>query len=501
MPVFSNHPLANPDEVKRMLAELPGDDSFRYLETLASWLRHLLTASEVEVQTLVHVASLIDEAAQAHLRRLTRVYLQSPRLAKTEEARLYVVTQGYLKPLTDLYERLQDMAYRQNRLSEALRALLAARLLANLGTMLKWENFRYAPNQSNLWLRLGYTYLLAESGGYGHIQVELYPAHPVPTNPAKEYLRVLVLQSSSLDCLLPIEMEWTDQLLGLFLPYFSLTARPEPGSIYWIDASRPIPPVRLAQQPMEISASLRFFCSGSTYEQLLVVRGMLEQGSEVPPQLRLDGNPSPRVLLRLIRHLVACWSPTPPQRQHQRYKVRHRTTILHGLVNIFKVFSGHPLPHDEHGEGVNRESWVVQNVSQGGFGAIITHLKGDWIRLGCLIALQPSGGDNWLLCTIRRYHRYSDIGAAVGIQTLGRKISTVDLFPHQPGENRPSHPALCIHDGNEPGEVRLIIPPGGFRARQTLVMEGGAQKALLTPVLLINREPEYEIARYRVRWL
>ena len=39
-------------------------------------------------------------------------------------------------------------------------------------------------------------------------------------------------------------------------------------------------------------------------------------------------------------------------------------------------------------------------------------------RVQALLALQPEGGDNWLVGVIRRYHRVSEHEARVGIEAL-----------------------------------------------------------------------------------
>lgn len=500
MPVFSEHPLASPSEVRRMIAELPPENSMRCMETLCNWLDTLLTSQGVPPDNLMEVTNLIDEAGQPHLAKLTRYYLQSSRLSKKEEHSLYTLAQSYLNPLVDMYEKLQDEAYRRNRYSESQRALLACRLIQNLGKLLKWEDFRYAPTLGNVWLRLGYCYMLADAANVADKQVMLYPTQHGLTSVNREYLKVLVVQSSSLDGLLPLEIELAEQLTGVFLHLFTMSAQAEPDSAYWVDPARPIPPVRLTQQPEEVTQTLRFFKPGLAHTQLLALRRILEANGRIPEQVKLEGNPSPRSLLRVVRHLASCWAPIPPERGSQRHRVKKRATVLHGLVNIFMAFSGELAKREPT---VEKESWVVQNVSQGGFGAIVTQSIGEWIKLGCLIAVQPRGGDNWLLCAVRRYHRYSETGAAVGLETLGRKVVTVDLVPHSTNGNptRAAVPGLCIQDGNEPGELRLVMPPNTFNLKEVLIMHYGTTRFVLQPIVLSHREPEYEVARYRAKAL
>lgn len=78
-------------------------------------------------------------------------------------------------------------------------------------------------------------------------------------------------------------------------------------------------------------------------------------------------------------------------------------------------------------ESAATESWVVENVSAGGFGASIAQIKGEWLRIGCLQALQPEGGNNWVLGIVRRLNRESPQQGSVGIQTLARSMESVQL--------------------------------------------------------------------------
>ena len=86
--------------------------------------------------------------------------------------------------------------------------------------------------------------------------------------------------------------------------------------------------------------------------------------------------------------------------------------VLPGLVNAFVVFSpefgGKPM-------GLPLESWIVENVSRGGFGATIQDIKGDWLKVGALLSLQPEGAENWVVGVVRRYHRLSEQEAQVAV--------------------------------------------------------------------------------------
>lgn len=121
----------------------------------------------------------------------------------------------------------------------------------------------------------------------------------------------------------------------------------------------------------------------------------------MPPEINLGGQYPVKTLLPVLRHLCAYLAPVPPQRRHDRHRVRHQMQVLHGrvLVNSFVVFSkefgGQSL-------GLQPDSWQVDNVSRGGFGVVLNEPPKDWLRVGALLALQPAGGENccWAVCGV-----------------------------------------------------------------------------------------------------
>jgi len=174
--------------------------------------------------------------------------------------------------------------------------------------------------------------------------------------------------------------------------------------------------------------------------------------------------------------------------------------VLSGVINAFVVFSG------EFGgrpAGLQMESWVVENVSRGGFGALLESIPAEWLKVGALIAMQPEGGDNWLLGIVRRYHRENENEARVGIETLARQAVAAELVPRTASSYAAvaGIPSLIIAEGCEAGEVRLVMPHASFDLRENLEFNRDGKRQLLTPVALLEQTAEYELGRYRINTL
>lgn len=492
------HPLADPRELRRVIAELPADNAFKALDEIAGWLESLLAADEFPPERVFVALSQLEDAAQPHLKRLSREYLHTLRLSRNDEKRLWSINYGFWTLLAAGYERCLFAPVDKGRNAEALRLLipaLATRLIAALGAVIKWEQFHYGPTPGDIWLRLGRALEIAEQAGVVGKRVMLSVLGGT-SSPQQEYLKVVAFQAASMDSLLPMEIELAERLIVHFLPSFVFGNIAQEDSVYWVDLHLAQPPLRLARMPARAEASQRFFKPGVAHAAMRAVLQGLEQGGDLPPEINLGGQYFVRAVLPVLRHLTAYLAPIPPQRRHDRHRVKHRMSVMNGLVNAFVVFSG------EFGgrpAGLPIESWVVENVSRGGFGAVLSNISAEWLRVGALLALQPDGGDNWLLGIVRRYHRESESEARVGIQALARQVSSVELTPRTISKYAAAAtlPGLLIEDGCEPGEVRLVLPPASFDLRENLDYSRNGQRFLLAPVALVEQTGEYELARYR----
>lgn len=492
------HPLANPREFKRILGELPVDNAFKSLDEIAGWLESLASADDIPAEKVYDIARQFEEAAQPHLKRLTREYLQVARLPKGDERRLWSINYGFWNLIASTYERCLDAAEGKDKAAEPVRALLpaiAARLIAAGAETMKWDQFHYVKPPAGRWRLLGRALRIAESAGVDRKSVQLGSLLGV-SSPHQEFVRAVAFHAASLDSLLPSEIEMAKWLIAHFLHGLVFTALVEPDSVYWIDLETDQPPLRLALRPSGVRPSQRFFKPAQAHTGMLALLQDLERGGDIPADLVLGERVYPKMLIPVLRHLVAYLAPIPPQRKHDRHRVKHRMSVLNGLVNAYVAFSG------EFGgkpPGLAIESWVVDNVSRGGFGIVLNSIQSDWLKVGALVAMQPEGGDNWLLGIIRRYHKDADGEARVGINAIGRKVSSVELRVTTASSYAAvaGFPALMILDDNEPGEVRVVLPFATFDLRERLEFQQDGQRQLLTPVSLVEQTADFELARYR----
>ncbi len=498
----SDHPLADARGLRKIISELPRDNAFKALDEVAGWLESLAGLDDFPAERRYEVVLQLEEAAQPHLKRLAREYFQTARLSRSEEKRLWAINYGFSTLLAAAYERClvksEDggrAGARAGELPPALLPALSVRLIAALGRMLKWEQFHYGPSCDSLWQRLGRALLTAEAADVAGKPVAL-PGRSGMTSPVLEYQKVMIFQAASLDSLLPLEIEIAEALIGHFLPGFVFGDRPLIDNVYWSDLALAQPPQRLARMPAQAAPTQRFLKPGAAHEAMLAAREALERGGDLPPDIALGADYPAKQVARVLRHLTTYLAPVPPQRQHDRHRVMHRMSVLNGLVNAFVVFSGE---FGSRPTGLPIESWVVENVSRGGFGAVLQSIPGEWMKVGALLAMQPEGGENWLVGVIRRYHRVTESEARIGIQSLARQAVSVELAVRGASSYAAvaGVPALILLDGNEPDEVRVIVPLATFDPRQAMEYARDGRRFVLQPVALVEQTADYELVRYR----
>jgi hypothetical protein len=72
------------------------------------------------------------------------------------------------------------------------------------------------------------------------------------------------------------------------------------------------------------------------------------------------------------------------------------------------------------------ESWIVEDMSDGGYGAVIPSVAGDWVEVGSLIGVEGESFRDWRIGIIRRVTRHAQ-QQRVGVQTLGNAAQVLGL--------------------------------------------------------------------------
>ena len=486
------HPLADAREAKRVLGELPAKDPVAALDSAGAWLESLPATTDFRPERRLELILQIDETVLPQTRRLCREYLTAKRLGRTQEFRHWQINRRYWGHLVVAYEDVMVRYLGGEKGADAIKShlpLLCARLLHAYSGRLKWDLFRYGPIDPQVWAASGGAYLAALQARAHRKSIRLYGADSETTVEA-EYLRLLIFQASSMDNLLPVEIEIAERIIAHVLTTFTLIDHAHPDNVYWVDIQKPLRPTRLAKLP-EITPGLRFFNTRSALDALAKLRAAVDMTGNLPAEINFGGQYSAQLALPVMNHLATCWAPVPPMRDHPRHRIKSRMTVTSGMANVYQRVAGLPISPDELGE-----SWVVEDVSQGGIGAHVALIGQDWLRVGCLLGMQPEGGNNWLIGVVRRFSRESDAIGVVGVQTLSR---TPQSFVADSGGLRTE---IIVLDALVPGaEVGAVLPDMAWEDKTPMRVLVESSGYRLLPMALEETASGYMIGRYRVERL
>ncbi len=489
-----DHPLADAKEARAILEAASSEQPLKALEELGHWLDSLSQTEGFRPEDRAQRFVQLDDVAQAHLRKLSREYLASARLSKFQEQRLWSSIHGYWSHCAAAFAACAELYSGGGKSAEVLKgsiALLSVRALRALGQQMKWQYMRYGPFDHGLWGEVAKVYAQAEERGFARQKLTAYAGVPGDTSPEQEFLRAVMLSASSPDGLMPVEIELAERLIAHFSASFTLVLEQQPDIAYWIDLATSHPPLRLARPPQH-APTLRFFAAGKALQELEELTRKVQAGHAVPSSVNLGGAYEPDTVLAVLQHLALYWSTKPPERKSVRHRVKTRLSVVHGFEGVLNVIAENASLDSG---ATTAESWIVDNVSAGGFGAVVPQVPAEWLKIGCLLGLQPEGGTNWVLGMVRRFNRETAQQASVGIQTLARA-----LWPVQFRTGAATEAGLLLDpQGIESAtEARVMLKPGVFLPGQNLEFGHQGKQVMLLPQQAIESTDDYELLRCRV---
>lgn len=483
----ADHPMRNPKEAKRILDALPADD-VKALEELSHWLESVSTVDGFKPPERAALLIAVDDAAQPRQRKLSREYAAAARPSKYQENRLWTQLHEYWKQAALAFGRMLDVAAQAPKaVDPKTTAIVATRSMRAAAQQIKWQHMRYGPFDPAVWGMINKVYAFCEARGFADGKLVPYPSGS-ESSPRLEFAKALMFNASSPDALLATEVDLAERVIAELAPGFAIGNAPAAGLIYWTDLAKAMAPLRIVKPP-EASAGLRCTGPGEALAGLQAMIQKVQQTRDLPASLGTTKDPD--AAIEVLQHLAMLWAPEPPERKHARHAVKSRLTIAHGFTGVLEALdAGASLDFDQKAT----ESWVVENVSAGGFGAMVPQAKSDWLRVGALLALQPDGGNNWLVGAIRRVNRTSAQEARVGIETLSRSPKVMKFRVRGLGEETGVLlPSAVLGSG----EVAVALRAGVYPPGQNLEASVGAKEHVYMPQGSAERQEDYELVRFR----
>lgn len=493
-----DHPLADPKEAKALIAELPTTDYLKALEEITRWLESLAEAEGFKLDRLFEITELLDTTAQPHHRRLVNDYLTMSRQQKFHENKLWTTGYNYSKWLGEVYYQCVKQ-YRANAGgASAIKKsipLIVARAMRAFAVQVKWTMLRYGPFEPRLWSALGELYRYAEKEGFAGTTLTIYPGARGTGTPAQEYLKVMMLWASSADVLAPIKQEIAERLVAYLAPDFRIGNAHFPGAMYAFNAAGERPPQRIfADVPQD--PNIMFFGAGDAPKKIARITQAVETGGAVPSDVNLGATYTAEMMLPVLKHLALYWSDKPPSRASERRATTARITIVpgyHALVDELERDETDALNFSVS----NAESWVVENVSENGYGALVPASTTDWLRVGEMIGVQVEGTQQWGIGIVRRVRRDEQRQYHVGIEIISRNVVMV-RFSYPDSGREPENAVLLSGAPDANGEVGVVLRPGRYDPNATVEVAGRTKSYRFAPSRMIDAGDDFDWAAYTV---
>ena len=482
-----------------VIAALPQGNAVAAVKAIAEALEAINSAETLTLDERYDEIQRLDSAAVAHTHTLLREYLNTSRQKKLREGDLWNSAYGCWSELATAYVRCVQRyaADAPGAVGFRLRVAVAlARALRALRRQLQWARIRYAAPSTALWSGLASLYAFVEAGNVDEA-VLIYPGET--TTIKLEFLKALMQSALSCENLQPPGQDLASSVVSQFASMFVLSKTPDPACTHWFDLKHPQAPARTTRAPPP-DADARYFGAGPAVEALEKAFAHIKTTRELPPGLGLEDHVDPAFARSILEHVHQDWSGKTQARQHERQKINARITVVPGFKDIMRTLEFAISDSLDFTDQLNAESWVVDDVSEGGYGAVIPAVAGDWVEVGSLVGVEGEVAREWRVGVVRRVLRVDGNQQRVGVQLLSRNASLVRMRREDERQARMGvsqripldHAVLLSADAASQSEIEVLIRSGSFTSLDNVYMMTGSQVIVLRPKAVVERSADCE---------
>lgn len=424
-----DHPLASARELKRVVDAFPAKDPLKTLEDAAYWLDSINDAPGFRVDQRFEVIDQLDASTRKTQERVRQSYHAHHEGELVQEKRIWKVATDFWNSLGQAYlvcvRQAQD-AGSQNPAFRPRVPMLAARGTHALRQQMHWVLIRYGVLRADFWSDLALCAKLAEAHGVAATPLEMYGDGASPSSQPLEFLRTMMFWAASPSGLSPQEQDVAERLVGYYAQKFRLGAKPWEGSDYCFDLDASRPPLRFVAG-VPVGAATRYFDGGGVW-QVIQAQAAAVAGTGVLPK-GVDWGPAADgpAVARVLRHLGLNWAKEMPARAGVRRRTAMRLLVTHGYQNVVAAIEPGVSEGLDFSTTLSHDAWIAEDVSSGGYGVIVPAGKGDWLRVGVMVALRTETEAAWEVGIIRRVKSDDHRQHRVGVQLISRSAMVIYL--------------------------------------------------------------------------
>lgn len=470
-------PLTDVHSITRWMEELPMGDAISTIEAVVNQIKEYCEQGLPTTKERLAVLTTLDQGVQDALEALRDQYLQNPRMSRIMESRLWNTVMLYYQEILRAYHG-HLMEYIGNPTGSRIASsipLLTARAVNYFALDAKWSYYRYTQPNPKLWKRLHNLYHFAEYEEFERQALKLY-AQGLETTVADLYMQALMLETLNTGSLAPRQMYLIERWLPTLVKGIPIAREFKPTQhTFYLDLNENRGAHRVRR--VEPSEHLRYWDTYGLKDKLDHLRAELTAGA-LPARLGLTEDCKLPACLELLERIAYFWAPTGIKRVQRAFERKHAMQpieVVRGLNDIglnvradnaraaapvsaanaedisyaemvdvhlygfvthrtqVKLGQG---PTEKIEQAITHERWVMENESEGGYGANINDQAGDWVRLGKLVGLKPEKKGHWNVGVIRRLRRIGPQQQYVGIQVIAERPMALMLRAEK-AEDRP----------------------------------------------------------------
>lgn len=422
------HPLADSRKVNELIANLPKHDGIQALEEIADWLDVMSQADDLKMDPRFGNLDRLDAVSGDYEHAVMQDYLGQHRRKKTYEQRLWMSAHGFWFKLGEGYlQCLQQYDDGEGVSGQSTGSLpvIVGRALRALRQQLKWVLLRYGAVESRIWEGMARLYQYAETQGFADEAIVIRPESGGNGTIKQEYLKALMLYASSTESLQPAGQYLVVRLVAHFGKHFVLEDESYVGCTHWIDLAAPKAPVRIVRDIPDLP-TVCYIGAGDGLQRLEQLRAHIAYTRSPPDELDIGNQYDLDMLLGLLNRLEQDWAGKTQSRRFERRKVAKRITVVPGLHEILRMLEFTNNDSLDFTVLQAAESWIIEDMSDGGYGAVIPSVAGDWVEVGSLIGVEDETFSDLRIGVIRRVTHHSQ-QKRVGVQMLGSAVQVLGL--------------------------------------------------------------------------
>jgi hypothetical protein len=417
-----------------VIAALPVDNAVAAVAQITEALAALNSSETLRLEERYDDIYLLDAAAVEHTHLLLREYLNTSRHVKQREDELWRSAYQCWRALAAAYAMCVQQ-YAADPAATAgfgkLAQVAVARAIRARRRQLQWLRIRYAAPEAEIWTGLAQLYTYIEPHDID-ADMLIYPGET--TTIKREFLKALVQSALSCESLLPPEQDLVTFIVSRYAPAFVLSKKSLPGCTHWFDLKHPQLPARVSSTPAP-DADLRYFGPGSAADSLAQALRAIETTGHVPADMGFRYEIDLPILTSVLVQMNRDWSGQTHERAHEREKTNARITVVPGFEHMLNVLEQTVADPFDFTEKAEVESWVVNDISAAGFGAVLPAITGDWVSVGSVAGIEGNVAGEWMAAMVRRAWRREDGQLQIGMQVLSRNAQAVRMMREDAGSD------------------------------------------------------------------